>query len=166
VSNLVEHARRELDLLGQTAEDPAYAASLVAAVAAFASYGHSGGSAMCAIAQLHELLQFKALSPLTSDPDEWIDQSGVSGSPLWQNVRDSSAFSQDGGKTWWRLDEKPRGEEPEQDTAPELVDQIRALGDTYGPLGVAIAAARLTDQSALVAKLSGQSAEPTEDTPA
>ena len=41
---LVEHAKRELELLGQTAEDPAYAASIVAAVAAFSSYGHSGGS--------------------------------------------------------------------------------------------------------------------------
>jgi hypothetical protein len=35
--NLVDHARRELDLCGQSAEDPAYAATIVAAVAAFAS---------------------------------------------------------------------------------------------------------------------------------
>jgi hypothetical protein len=38
LSNLVAHARRELELCGQIAEDPAYAASLIAAVAAFASY--------------------------------------------------------------------------------------------------------------------------------
>ena len=51
MSSLVEHAKRELELCGQTAEDPAYAASIVAAVEAFASYGHSGGSASVAIEQ-------------------------------------------------------------------------------------------------------------------
>jgi hypothetical protein len=106
LSRLVDHARRELDLCGQTAKDPAYAASLVAAVAAFASYGHSGGSASCAIAQLHELLQFHALSPLTADPDEWIDQSVKSGYPMWQNVRNPSAFSKDGGQTHYLLDDQ------------------------------------------------------------
>jgi hypothetical protein len=42
VSNLVDHARRELELCQ---EDPDYAESIVRAVEAFASYdGHSGGS--------------------------------------------------------------------------------------------------------------------------
>lgn len=98
--NLVEHARRELELCGQTAEDPGYAASVVAAVAAFLSYDHSGGSAMLAVDQLHRLLQHRTLSPLTSDPDEWADRSQESGYPLWQNVRDPRAFSPDGGQTW------------------------------------------------------------------
>lgn len=106
MSNLVEHAKRELELCGQTAEDPAYAASIVAAVAAFASYGHSGGSAGTAIEQLHQLLQFKTLSPLTSDPDEWQDRSEDSGAPMWQNRRDSAAFSRDGGATWYFVDER------------------------------------------------------------
>lgn len=104
--SLVEHAVRELELSGQTAEDPGYAATIVAAIAAFASYDHSGGSTMVAISQLHTLLQFRALSPLTSDPDEWIDQSGISGAPLWQNRRDSAAMSRDGGKTWYFVDNR------------------------------------------------------------
>lgn len=37
--------------------------------------------------------------------------------------------------------------------APELIEQLRALGDSYGPLGVAIAAAHLTDPRALIASL-------------
>jgi hypothetical protein len=98
--NLVEYARRELELCGQMAEDPAYSASLLASIAAFASYGHSGGSASVAIGQLHRLLQYRPLSPLTSDPDEWIDQSGPSGYPLWQSARDPRAMSEDGGQTW------------------------------------------------------------------
>ena len=106
MTTLVEHARRELELSGQTAEDPSYAASIVAAVAAFASYGHSGGSAEVAIEQLHDLLRFRPLSPLTSDPDEWFDQGEISGTPLWQNRRDSAAFSRDGGQTWYFVDDR------------------------------------------------------------
>jgi hypothetical protein len=37
--------------------------------------------------------------------------------------------------------------------APELLGELRQLGDTYGPLGIAIAAASLTDRRALVAIL-------------
>jgi hypothetical protein len=106
-SNLVEHAIRELELSGQTAEDPGYAASVVAAIAAFSSYGgHSGGSASVAIEQVHKLLQFQPLSPLTSDPDEWVDRSEMSGRPWWQNVRDPRAMSHDGGQTWWLVGEQ------------------------------------------------------------
>jgi hypothetical protein len=100
VSNLVEHARRELALCGQTAEDPAYAASLVATVAAFSSYGHSGGSAAIAVEQLARLLRYEALAALTSDPAEWEDRTAISGVPMWQNRRDSRAISRDGGQTW------------------------------------------------------------------
>jgi hypothetical protein len=99
--SLVEHARRELALCGQTAEDPGYAASLVASVAAFASWGHSGGSAEVAIDQLVRLLNQEALSPLTNDPNEWVDRSEMSGIPLWQNIRDSRAMSEDAGDSYW-----------------------------------------------------------------
>jgi hypothetical protein len=102
--SLTEHARRELELCGQYAEDPEYAESIIRAVEAFAAYGHSGGSAMVAREQLHALLGWKALSPLTSDPAEWEDRSEMSGRPLWQNKRDPAVFSADGGKTWYSLD--------------------------------------------------------------
>lgn len=109
MSNLVEHARRELELSGQQAEDPGYAASIVAAVAAFASYGHSGGSASIAIEQLHRLLQFQQLAPLTDSPDEWEDRTEMSGTPMWQNLRNPAAFSVDGGRTHYFVtdDEDP-----------------------------------------------------------
>lgn len=103
--SLVKHARHELNLSGQYAEDPEYSESIIKAVEAFASYGHSGGSAMIAREQLYRLLGFKTLSPLTSDPAEWIDQSEASGRPLWQNRRDPSYFSEDGGKTWTSVEE-------------------------------------------------------------
>lgn len=99
--SLVEHAARELQLCGQFREDPAYAQSVVAAVAAFASYGHSGGSASCAVSQLTTLLQYGTLSPLTDDPEEWVRHQP----DMWQSSRNPQAFSQDGGKTYYLLDE-------------------------------------------------------------
>ena len=104
--SLVDHAHRELKLSGQMEEDPAYSQSIIAAIAAFASYGHSGGSAEVAREQLLHLLQFRTLSPLTSDPDEWIDRSDISSSPLWQSVRDPAAMSIDGGKSWYFVDDR------------------------------------------------------------
>jgi hypothetical protein len=70
---------------------------------------------MVAREQLHALLGFKTLSPLTDDPREWIDQSEVSGGePLWQNRRDPSAFSKDGGKTWYFLADKEKENQEEE----------------------------------------------------
>ena len=106
MTGLVEHATTELERCGQTAEDPGYAASIIATIAAFASYGHSGGSMSDAIEQLHTLLQFRTLSPLTTDPEEWDDRSEISGTPMWQNRRDSAAFSTDGGQTWQFVDDR------------------------------------------------------------
>jgi hypothetical protein len=125
MSNLVEHAERELALCGQTAEDPAYAASIVEAVRAFSShYGHSGGSASVAREQLHALLDFQNLAPLTSDPDEWEDRTEMSGTPLWQNRRNPKAFSSDGGKTWGTVEDTPA-----QDGELTVGDLLRALAD-------------------------------------
>lgn len=104
-SNLVDHARRELELIG---EDPETIAGYLKVVRAFADMGHSGGSAMVAIPVLHRLFQFKNLSELTDDPDEWIyhgeDVSGAEGG-VWQSKRWSEAFSNDGGKTYYLLSE-------------------------------------------------------------
>ncbi len=102
--NLVEHARHELQRIG---EEPGVIDWYCRVITEFASAGHSGGSASVAIPVLHELLQFRALSPLTDDPGEWMDRTKESGGhPMWQNKRDSTAFSGDGGKTYWLLAER------------------------------------------------------------
>lgn len=103
MSNLVEHARRELERIG---EDEATIAGIVGVVQAFADCGHSGGSAPFAIAYLEKLLRFEPLTPLTDDPAEWIDRSKETGAPnWWQNVRDGRAMSHDGGRTYWMTHE-------------------------------------------------------------
>jgi hypothetical protein len=114
MSNLVDHARRELELCGQYKEDPLFAQSLVAAVAAFASYpGHSGSSAEIGIEMLSDLLRFKALSPLTNNPDEWFRHTPEmwdGKEHVWQSKRNGAMFSHDGGLTYYDVNE--RGQEP------------------------------------------------------
>lgn len=107
-SKLAAHARRELDLIGQTESDPRFAEAIVGAVEAFARYGHSGGSASAGADFLDRLLRFKPLSALTSDPGEWVDVSEQAGYPLWQNNRDSRFMSEDGGESWYRVGKRNR----------------------------------------------------------
>lgn len=99
-SNLVIHARRELEIIG---EEPETVEGLLKVVQAFAEMQHSGGSASIAVPMITQLLQFKNLAPLTDNPKEWIKHSpdkwdGVN--EVWQNVRNGEAFSSDGGKTY------------------------------------------------------------------
>jgi hypothetical protein len=114
MSNLVEHARRELTLLGYDQET---LDGFLNVIQAFADMHHSGGSASIAIPTICELLQFKNLSPLTDDPAEWmrIDPE-VWGEPggIWQNRRNGEAFSSDGGKTYTLLSDAkdPNGNKP------------------------------------------------------
>ena len=100
-SNLVNHARRELELIS---EDPWTIEGMVKVVQAFADMGHSGSSAAICIQMLEDLLRFRNLAPLTNDPAEW---SNV-GDELWQNNRNSEAFSTNGGITYYLLSENNR----------------------------------------------------------
>lgn len=105
MSNLVDHARRELALIG---EDEWLTNGLCKVIAVFAEMGHSGFSAEHSTAVLEKLLRYQPLSPITDDPAEWEDRSEMSGYPIWQNVRDSRAMSKDGGKTYTLVDEEPQ----------------------------------------------------------
>lgn len=107
MSNLVEHAKRELALMDN---DDKFNESIIKAVEAFASYGHSGGSASAGIAILYDLLQFKNLMPLTNDRAEWmcVDREGN----IWQSTRNSEAFSNNRGKTYYLLSEGANFENP------------------------------------------------------
>lgn len=67
--------------------------------------GHSGFSSALTVHIFTQLADRRALTPISSDPAEWIDRTVQSGAPLWQNRRDSKCFSEDGGKTWWSLDD-------------------------------------------------------------
>jgi hypothetical protein len=106
MSNLVDHARRELALIG---EDEWLTDGLCKVIAAFAEMGHSGFSAAHSVAVLEKLLRYEPLSPLTDDPAEWIDRAReMGGEPFWQSARDPRAMSRDGGKTYTLVDEEPQ----------------------------------------------------------
>lgn len=113
MSNLVEHARRELKRSGWFDDDSDYGGMIGDAVEElielFAKQGHSGMSASIVRLLFWDLSNFKALSPLTDDSAEWVDVAELSpGRGLWQNRRNSEAFSHDGGKTYYLLSEKRR----------------------------------------------------------
>lgn len=108
MSNLVDHARVELELVG---EDPDIIAGYLNVIEAFDDMGHSGFSGPIAIRTISALLNWENLTPLTDDPDEWMHHDetiwGVEGG-IWQNKRCPSAFSEDGGKRYYLSTEKPR----------------------------------------------------------
>jgi len=108
-----EHALRELRIIGyddKALEDEVNKGmfdSIMTLVDTFESQGHSGISAEYAVRIFNKLASFQALSPITKSSDEWKDVSAEnSGKPLWQNNRDPRFFSEDGGETWYSLDEK------------------------------------------------------------
>jgi hypothetical protein len=104
-SNLVAHARRELEAIG---EDPEVIDWYVRVIKEYASFGHSGGSHFAVLPVLIKLLSQENLGPLTDDPEEWYhhdaDTWGADGG-VWQNKRNGEAFSNDGGKTYYLLSE-------------------------------------------------------------
>lgn len=104
-SNIVNHFCRELELLG---EEPTTTLGYLRIAKIFSDMDHSGGSASVFIPTLELLLRFKNLTPLTDDPDEWVhhtDELWPEPGGVWQSCRDGEAFSNDGGKTYYRLSE-------------------------------------------------------------
>jgi hypothetical protein len=103
-SNLVAYARREMEIAGLYDEDADYDGMIPDAVLnvvrSFSEDGHSGGSASIVLAILERVLRFKPLTPLTSNPDEWMHVADN----LWQSTRSPSVFSEDGGQTWYDID--------------------------------------------------------------
>lgn len=109
---LIQHARHELSMFPN--EDPEFIESIINAVKSFTEYrGHSGSSAEIAVQMLSALLNGRNLLPLTNDPDEWEFKPGADydiETDLWQNKRNSAALSEDGGKTFFLVNEKQPGE--------------------------------------------------------
>lgn len=108
--NLKDHAEQEVVLAGLLDDDADYGGmigrSVIELAALLGAQGHSGFSAMVTLDVFNKVARYENLTPLTSDPAEWIDQSDKSGTPIWQNTRNPAAFSTDGGTTWYTLEEE------------------------------------------------------------
>lgn len=111
---LIEHAKSELQRAGLDGPDDPYDGMLGHAVfeliEVFSKQGHSGFSATLTCAIFKDLAEYKALTPITSDPSEWQLVSGPStqfpdSKPQWQSTRQPNLFSHDGGETWYSVDD-------------------------------------------------------------
>ncbi|QDU34251.1 hypothetical protein KS4_23170 [Poriferisphaera corsica] len=102
MSNLVEHAKKELKLAGYAGPDEegpngwAYK-NIIELIEVFAKQGHSGSSAPYVSETFSKLAEYEPLTPLTGEDDEWNDISAYSDNPKWQNKRDSRVFKDKGG---------------------------------------------------------------------
>ena len=107
---LVEHAKEEMRRAGLYDADSDYNGMIAEAVeelvTKFAAQGHSGFSAQLTLAVFDKVARFDTLTPLTSDPAEWME---VESGKMWQSRRKHSTFSTDGGRTWYDLNDKPSG---------------------------------------------------------
>lgn len=105
-SGLLAHAKRELDLIGMThnpdGQDRLGRDGVLELIHLFSTQGHSGSSALWMLETVERLLRYEPLSPLTDDPAEWMDVAD----DLWQSRRKPDAFSCDGGKTYYLVDDK------------------------------------------------------------
>jgi hypothetical protein len=111
--NLVAHAREELQRAGLFDKDSDYGGMLGEAVLElvqkFAEQGHSGFSAQMTLHIFNKVARFQTLTPISSDPTEWMEVTQYfNGKGVWQNRRNPAVFSEDGGKTWYDLDERER----------------------------------------------------------
>lgn len=95
---LGDHAIYELTYQGITGTDYD---NIVNIVGTFASYTDLA-ERDAILQKVLALLQFKPLSALTNESDQWVDRSPtIGGNPLWQSKRDPDAWSHDGGLSFY-----------------------------------------------------------------
>ncbi len=93
-SNLVKHAKVELELLGYDLNDKVegpnkwMCENVLELLKVFSKQGHSGSSAPYCISLFSKLANFEPVCPLTGNDDEWTEVSDN----LYQNKRCSHVF--------------------------------------------------------------------------
>ena len=105
MSNLISYAESELNRIGMTEDSPdemnvMMRKHIVHMIKEFSEEGHSGFSGRYALNILTKLLDFKPLTPLTGEDDEWHDVSEYSGKTTFQNIRCSSVFKNANGECY------------------------------------------------------------------
>ncbi len=115
MSNLTVHAEQEIRRAGLFGKDSDYdgmiGEAVMKLVKVHAEEGHSGMSHAITLQVFNRVVNFKTLTPITELPGEWMevgkDIMPDGARTCWQNRRQSSLFSHDGGKTYYDIDEKP-----------------------------------------------------------
>lgn len=110
-SEFVRWAESELRRAGLFDDDSDYGGmmgdAVMSLVRSFSEAGHSGYSAVMAGSIFGRLVDRKPLTPLTDDPTEWmhIADDAAGNAITWQSRRQGSCFSNDGGHTYYDIDE-------------------------------------------------------------
>jgi len=99
-SMFLDWAEKEVKAAGLLDADSDYDGMLGEAVLSlvnvFSEQDHSGMSAAMVKDIFDSLISWKPLTPLTSNPSEWMEVT----EGLWQSRRNPACFSEDGGKTY------------------------------------------------------------------
>lgn len=109
--SLLDHAETELRTAGLFDKDSDYDGMIGDAVKdlvrVFADQGHSGYSAALTLDVFQRVASYKALGPITNNPDEWmhVDADMAGNATTWQNRRQPDLFSYDVGETWYSVDD-------------------------------------------------------------
>ena len=93
MSNLIEHAKSELEFAGYfngSEINNAMAEDVLELIKVFSEQGHSGFSASFALKLFTKLADFKPISPLTGEDNEWCEAADG----VFQNKRYSGLFKQ------------------------------------------------------------------------
>lgn len=101
---LVDYAYTELDIAGMLiqGEEESIGACVLGMIEVLARHHHAQDHLELVLKLFWDLAHRRPLSGLTSEPGEWEDLSSRAGKPLWRNRRDSEAFSEDEGRTFYR----------------------------------------------------------------
>ena len=99
-SRLLKHTKNELALAGLLdTEEGQCVVELVETIVKYEIASNLLAKEMT-LRRFLRLARYKNLTPLTDNPDEWIDRSEESGYPLWQNKRNPKVFSKNRGKDY------------------------------------------------------------------
>ena len=104
MSNLVKHAKRELELIGAFDEEGDFyggmtGKAVMELIEVFAKQGHSGMSAGIVRQLFNKLANYEPMSPLTFEDDEWTQHNNFKDEPkgaggCYQNRRNSAVFKE------------------------------------------------------------------------
>ena len=118
-SGFIKFALREFKQGGLNIEDPQeyedhVAVHVLQLLELFSREGHSGFSASLAIHWFKNLASYKLITPLLNPMETGLyhdvsEFSMKTGKQTLQSTHVSGVFSEDGGKTWYDIDRKPKG---------------------------------------------------------
>lgn len=98
MGNIIDHAKRELELIGYDLNDKEegpnkwMVENLLELLNVFSNQGHSGFSAPYCVRLFSKLALLESITPLNGGDDEWIKI----GDNLYQNKRNSYVFKENG----------------------------------------------------------------------